>query len=173
MGLGTVKEQLFHHLRPTRRMNPGALGVNVLWCIGICLTMAFLALTPVAALPGVGFEGYTTLFVTAAGIALIPLLANLAGIWLLYSYLYLVTAPVVRTIDQGRPLAQVAISVTYESLLRTLIRLVYASARLLGIFGHEPKPLLTSSLLRFLRLGIPAHLALGWRAGSNPRLIYS
>ena len=63
---------------------------------------------------------------------------------------------------------------TGETLLRTLIRLAHAWALLLGLIGRESGLYLTPSLLRSpIRLGIPAHLATGWHASTNPQILYA
>ena len=157
-----------------RSLGPGAFAITLGLLLPISLVLGYLALMPVMLLPDVSLKVYTSLYITAAALALPAILATIAGTWILYTYLYSVTVPIVRSMEQGRSLAHLAITVTGEKLLRTLIGLVHAWALLLGLIGREPSPYLALSLQRSLiRLGIPVHLATGWHPSTHPQLLYA
>ena len=155
-------------------LGPGAFAIKLGLLLPVSLVLGYLALMPVMLLPDVSLKVYTALYITAAALALPAILATIAGTWILYTYLYSVTVPIVRSMEQGRSLAHLAITVTGEKLLRTLIGLVHAWALLLGLIGRESALYLPPSLLRSpIRLGIPVHLAIGWRAGTHPQVLYA
>ena len=166
--------RLLRHLLPSRGASPVAFGRNVVWVAFSCLVLTYLALMPYTLLPGVGLGDFTSLFFSAAGLALAQIMAIIAGTWLLYGYLYAVVVPVVRAMEQGRPLAHLSVGFTGAKFLRVLIRLAHAWALIIGVLGREPAPYLTPILLRSLvRRGIPGHLATGWRAGTHPQVLYA
>ena len=174
MVLGTVAAGVIRHLLPNRGLGPPAFGVKLGWLLLICLGLCYLALMPCTFLPDVGLGDFTSLYVTAVGLALAQMLAIIVGSWLMYTYVYLVTVPIVRPIEQGRPLVHLAVDLAGANLLRTLIRLAHTWALIYGVFGREPAPYLTPTSLRPpIRQGIPDHLATGWRAGSHPQVLYS
>ena len=174
MAPGTAVRKRLRHLLPNRGSSPGAFGVNLCWLLLSCLGLCYLALMPCTSLPGVGLGDFTSLYISAVALALAQIMAIIAGTWLMYSYLYVVVAPIVRPIEQGRPLAHLAVDFAGAKLLRILIRLAHAWALILGMVGREPAPHLTPTPLRSpIRQGIPGHLATGWRASTHPQVIYS
>lgn len=173
MSVGTLARKLFGHLLPTLGMTPGALGVNLGWLLVFCFSVSYLLMMPSTVLPEVSFQDFTALYMTAAWASLVLLLPTMAGIWALYTYLYIVTVTIARPLEQGRSVAHQVGSVAGAGLLRVLIRLAHVWALILGTFLREPALFLTLSPLRCLRLDIPARLAVGWRAGTHPSILYA
>ena len=166
--------KMLRHLLPSIKLGPPAFAVQVVWLLAVSIGLAYVALSPIAFLPGVGLQAYTALYVTAAGLALVPMLAIAAGAWILYTYLYSVAVPIVRSMERGRSLAHLAITVTGETFLRTLIRLAQAWAHMVGVFSREPLAFLRPTLLLSLtRQHLPVHLATGWAAGTHPQVLYA
>ena len=167
--VGSVLRQLL----PNVELGPCAFAVQLAWIFPAALLLCYLALMPVVILPDVSLTAYTTLYITAAGLATPAMLATIASVWVVYTYFYSVTVPVVRSMERGRSLAHLATTVVGESLLRLLKRLVRTWAHMLGALGQEPSPYLAPSPLRSLHyLGIPARLAVGWCAGTHPQVVY-
>ena len=93
------------HLLPTRGLGPRAFAVNGLRLLVACIVLTYFALSPSIFLDGMGLQSYTSLFVTAVGLALVPMIAIVATTWLMYIYLYASTVPIVRSMERGRSLA--------------------------------------------------------------------
>ena len=92
-------------------LGPGAFAIKLGWLLPASLVLGYLALMPVMLLPDVSLEAYTALYITAATLALPAMLATIAGTWMVYAYFYVVTVPVVRSMERGRSLAHLAINV--------------------------------------------------------------
>lgn len=155
-------------------MSPVRLGVNLSWLILFSFSLCYLTLMPCMFLPELNLQDFTALYIAAAMAALPPLLSIMAGIWALYSYLYIVTVPIARPLGQGRLPAHLAVSIAGARFLRALIRLAYTWVLILGAFCREPALLLTASPLRSrIQEGSPHRVATGWCAGTHPHVLYA
>ena len=160
-------------LLPGLGLRPRAFAVQLAWLFPSSLLLCYLALMPVVILPDVSLTAYTTLYITAAGLATPAMLATIASAWLLYTYLHSVTVSIVRPMERGRSLAHLATNVAGARLLHVLIRLAHAWVHLLGVFSREPRLFLkVASLLSLIRQEIPVHLATGWHPGTHPHVLY-
>ena len=165
---------VLRHLLPARGLGPRACAVNGVWLLAACIGLTYAALSPNAFLDGMGLLTYNTLFMTAAGPALAPMLATIAGLWLMYAYLYALTGPILRPMGRQSPVPHLAVASIGGKVFRALRRLAQASAFLLGLIGRESAPYVALSLqCSRIRLGVPSHLAVGWRAGTHPQVLYA
>ena len=172
--MGTSRHRpLILHLLPKMQLTPRALATQIAWLLPACLFVVYGALMPVVALPDVTLKAYTYLYMGAVAGSLVPMLAIAISLWTVYSYAYNLTVPIICSMGRGRTVAHLAVGFVAAHVLRLLIRLAHAWARILGSMGREPTWYLSTSPLRALRLGTPAHLALGWLAGTHPTVLYA
>ena len=160
-------------LLPTRGLSPGALAVNMVWYVAICLAVAYLAFLPLTILPEVDLGGITALYIGAVEGSMTALFASLAAGWIFYSYIFSLAVPIARPIGQGQSLS-IMLTFAGDWLLQTLWRLF--SAWLTGIrcaSWQFPTPRFDISLLwTQVRPGL-AHLTTGWSAGTHPQVVYA
>ena len=137
---GTAIRKGFRYLLPNGGLAPCAFGVKLVWLLVASLGLCYLALMPCMSLPDVGLREFSSLYVTAVGLALAEIMAIIIGAWLMYTYLFVVLVPIVRPIEQGASLVHLAVDFAWATPLRTLIRLAHVWALVLGVFGPSWPP---------------------------------
>ena len=152
-------------------MEPAAFARQLAWLMPFAVIFTYLALMLVVARPDVTLQSYTTMYIDTVWHSLVPMLGIAIGAWLLYSYVYGLTVPVLRSMGRGGG-AHHVVGLAGSILLRILTRVVQTWASIRGIIERDLTAYLSLSLQRILRMDVPVHLAIGWRPGTHPQVLY-
>ena len=153
-------------------IRPRSMGLVGFWLLAGCLLGFYLLMLPFAAILGMTPWEFAPIYVSESYSALEPLLVILFGHWVLYWYWYSVAMPVAMYFDHGQTLAY-ALLYAPEAFLKGTGHIVVPRCRDLIIIVLRPLAILTNNPLRTSsRLGLPMHLATGWRPGYHPQVVY-
>ena len=148
------------------------MGLAGLWLLVGCLLGFYVFMLPFAAILGMTPWEFAPVYVAESFSALEPLLVILIGNWVLYWYWYSVAVPVAMYLDHGQTLAH-PLLYALEAFLKGIGPVVVPWCRDLVTIALRPIAILGNNPLRTTsRLGLPRHLATGWRPGAYPQVVY-
>ena len=163
---------LLRPILPGDDLTPRSLGLTVLWAVILPILLCYLLFLPFASMAGETPWEFASMLLDESLEVLSPLLVVLLGHWLLYAYGYVVSVPVIMSLEHGRTLAFggfYALASLVKGVRCEVV--IWWRDLVIGRRHHNAAPV-ANPLRLISRQGLPTHLATGWSPATHPQLVY-